>query len=500
MYFNIFKSTIYKTVVLLSISTTAVANSFVDKANLPTDVDNTCAVTLADWFPSDHVVTNGWVEPADSTNPIFNAKYNTQCDFFKWGSQMFLWLTSGVTDRHVFNYTPNFYNISVENTNSKRQFLRSNGTLMLTVRDAKIDGNIELGQAGGDDVLLSQDDSLVYYGIHANDIFTAYTIGQKKGAFKNQTLNDQFPVTDDELDTVVQYAYQNNIPVIEPKALAMELKTSWVDAATISPRSDYVITEAIVPTFDRSNPKGPWPLTGKTRKELALVGMHVVGSVNGHPELIWATFEHVNNVPDNTYTYVNANKKNTTVTYDSSTNEWVFLPQNLSKPRAIAATARIDTATSPQSITSKPTPAPGATPTTVIDAVDVIRYNPWGNSPAAQDDNSLASNTALISLNKSVLSQLNVGDIRGNYIQTGSVWTSDGNVPTSDSDSKLTASLKLSNSTMETFHQHNFMPVGGENFNPKNCFSCHNISNQSKKNLPENQISHIFNNMEAVIE
>ena len=46
--------------------------------------------------------------------------------------------------------------------------------------------------------------------------------------------------------------------------------------------------------------------SGMARKTvlMALVGMHVVGSTAGHPEMIWATFEHKNNAPNSSYTYL----------------------------------------------------------------------------------------------------------------------------------------------------------------------------------------------------
>jgi len=38
--------------------------------------------------------------------------------------------------------------------------------------------------------------------------------------------------------------------------------------------------------------------------------MHVVGTVKGHPEMVWATFEHVNNAPNEAYPYTNNKNKN----------------------------------------------------------------------------------------------------------------------------------------------------------------------------------------------
>jgi hypothetical protein len=40
---------------------------------------------------------------------------------------------------------------------------------------------------------------------------------------------------------------------------------------------------------------------GQKTVNLAMVGMHVVGSTKGHPEMIWATFEHIGNAPNDDY-------------------------------------------------------------------------------------------------------------------------------------------------------------------------------------------------------
>ena len=99
----------------ISTSSMALAqnNNFVENARLPNDVQATCVADISPWFTSRQVSENGWVNPANSLNPIFaDSAHNTRCDFYKWGSQMFLWLTSGVGDQHVFTTTPGFYNIS----------------------------------------------------------------------------------------------------------------------------------------------------------------------------------------------------------------------------------------------------------------------------------------------------------------------------------------------------------------------------------------------------
>lgn len=498
-------------------------NGFVKNANLPADVKMTCVtdhknsknqeVTFDDWFGG-KVVANGWVEPANSEAPIFaDSKNNTLCDFYRWGSQMFLWLTSGKENYHVFNVAPGFYDVSVENDN-QRTFIKNDGTMSLGLRHGKTDDEIELGQAGGNDVLISQNNSLVYYSIHANDIFALYRTGidvkngdttaiadfdedqQEKLIAAAKDLPGTFPANPDENTAVVTFGELYGYDVSSPEAMAMEIKISWVNADTVQNRNDYVLTQANVPTYKNRNPKGPWDATGKTElMTLAMVGMHIVGTVNGHPEMIWTTIEHVDNVPDNSYAYTNTAGDTATQNYDSS-GLWTFLPTNADMPGFIEPNAQVvvdSGSTSPAHIVANPE---GAT----IGPVDVYRVNPWGNLPGNYEVNN---NTLLASINVSVLSQLAAGDIRGNYIQTGAIWTSMGQIPpgypdifptdNGNEDTYLRGSLYLANTTMETFFQYQ-SNVNGALFHA-NCFACHGEG--ATDPVPTN-ISHIFSSLQAL--
>ena len=62
------------------------------------------------------------------------------------------------------------------------------------------------------------------------------------------------------------------------------------------------------------------------------------------------------------------------------------------------------------------------------------------------------------------------GDVRSNYFQVGAVWTKDGSIPSSPTDSELIGSLLLANSTMETYHQL------GSSSSDQGCFGCHSAS------------------------
>lgn len=521
------------------------SNNFVSNAHLPTNAKSTCTADIASWFPNGHITANGWVKPANSLDPVFaDFKNNTLCDFYKWGAQMFLWMTSGDETRHVFNTSPGFYNVSVEE-NKQRTFLQSGGPMLLGVRKGKTDEEIELGQAGGGDVLLSQDNSLVYYGLHANDVFALYTTGQKNKAFNNalgwisvgedaaclaqyescaseikgfckDQLNtcthNNFPSTLDQMRIVqnfaTNYGYSlestqlNKKPYTSP--MAIELKTSWIDATkwSKSKQKDYVLTQAIVPVFDRSKTKGPWPVTGNKKKTLAMVGMHVVGTVNGHPEMIWSTFEHVNNVPDNTYTYTSSTNQPAIQPYQSKW-DWNFLPSNASAPTSITSNAQALTVTDgtltscilsvPTSQNPNCTDAAKATNPDIA-PIDVLRVDPWGNQHGDNSNANVSNNTDLVSINVSVLSQLKTGDIRGNYIQTGGVWTAKGQIPPGFPNTKpsyLRGSLNLANTTMETFYQ--FQHPGKNAFNPENCFGCHGSTYIVNQNgTGPTGVSHIF--------
>ena len=71
----------------------------------------------------------------------------------------------------------------------------------------------------------------------------------------------------------------------------------------------------------------------------------------------------------------------------------------------------------------------------------------------------MGSNTQIVSINNSVLTQLVSGDMRKNYFMLGATWTIGGQPPSSGTQ---TGTNLLANSTMETYVQ-----------GFSNCFTCH---------------------------
>jgi hypothetical protein len=329
--------------------------------------------------------------------------------------------------------------------------------------------DVEQGQAGDNSVLEAQtaaNGSLIYYATMVNDVYAYFLTGVKKGVITT-TPSNQFPTTPSDLSNTLAFAAANGKPAAsfpDANALAVEVKSSWVVAAGLPNLNQYVTMNATIPVYDKSNPN-LWTQTGQQTVQLALVGMHVVGSTAGHAEMVWATFEHTGNAPVGTYTYNSTSGSKTVAS--SSAGTWLFSTTNsTATPNVPHMTA---TGAPTNTINSASNPAGG---TFTISASDTLRIEPWGI-----DGTNASSNTEVISMNEHVTGMLTAGDIRGNYLMTGATWTPGGSDPSPTNQGVGTS--KLSNSTMETYAQ------GG------NCFSCHQNDTAGLTN-PTTEISHIF--------
>ncbi|HEY6322676.1 MAG TPA: hypothetical protein VJA16_14060, partial [Thermoanaerobaculia bacterium] len=154
---------------------------------------------------------------------------------------------------------------------------------------------VEEGQAGDGAVLESQSPSLVYYAISVNDVFAYFRTGEVDHQVPPTTL---FPTTAADLAKITAFASAHGKTFPDANALAIEIKTSWVEAAGLSNPSSYITMTATIPTYTKSSSQ--WTPTGQKSALLALVGFHINGSTKGHPEMIWATFEHLGNAPNGT--------------------------------------------------------------------------------------------------------------------------------------------------------------------------------------------------------
>ena len=399
-----------------------------------------------------------YIFPANG--PAFSTAWekDTNCAFYKWSSQMFLWLTSSVSDTgtppsgSAFSHT----GINTPYVFSSEFFYRlTNGVLtpqshtnplsMKHLRSTKQDeGEDSIGQAGGEGVLftqantdISKSSSLVYYEVLTNRSYgyvadavindakspynytefvddsagscSAIKYGFDQGFVDNtgQTaalLYNLFcpkhPIKITGIPTV-----PTSIPQLETAidflSMNMEIKTAWVEVSSLEHPERYITQKGSIPIYTKVEGKNEMIHSWTANADLALVGMHVVGSVKGHPEMVWATFEHVDNAPNATYYYTNKKGKVKSQT-DTSTNankKWLISEGTSVSTVTEYGVSYEDPTSSVQYIKPSSTSqtAPVNTPS------NVNRINPWGS---IQGKASAKSNSAVISTNISALSQL----------------------------------------------------------------------------------------------
>lgn len=459
-------------------------------SNLPQDVLPSCVVDSTDfnsWFESGKATENGAVKAANSVT--FGHKDN--CDFYKWSQQMFLWITSPskVPGKTIFE-SPVFYTVSSEFGANERKLIPHTPGMILSAmptleKSIGVDSNdSEEGQATGD-ALMSKDSAMVYYITMVNDVYAEFLSAVNAGKMGGK----QFPTTQAELDSIINYAKTNDVILPDANALAIELKTSWVEASTIDSKelSNYVVIDAYIPTYTKTPTK--WTILNKSVKvKLALLGVHIVGSTAGHPEMVWSTFEHQKTAPALGYTYLDVNNKVKSVAPDTG-SDWVINSNandttniNISHMKFKGDSIYANFSGAPANNTVSPS--------------NSSRTKPWGVAnagvPNPENTTVAASNSQIISINNSVHSKLVGNDVRKNYFFIGSTWTNSGLAPNGTSYSSTNTgsgvaigTSQLANSTMETYIQN------GTTYNENgSCFYCHHDFT-SPSNDP-NQLSHVY--------
>jgi hypothetical protein len=412
-------------------------------------VQSSCSISAREfgtWFEDGHIAAGGDVKFADS---LAFPESPSACDFYKWAHQMFLWINSPEAGGTVLD-SPVFFDLIFDSNGGT--YVRNGAGApgnRFSLRGSKPQQFQPGGQAGGNETLLSLKGSLVYFATHANDVFAWFNTTMINGEIAESA---PFPTTQMELAKILAYASQNGSNLKDGNALTLELKTAWVDASTVADHSQYITTVAAVPRYLKTS-SSTWTIDAKQPTEvktLALVGMHVVGPVKGHPEVVWATFEHEDNAPNNDFYFNSLFGPRLEVPYNSQ-GDWNFMQNGGSRDGALVAQMTVQSNGDLQ-----------ATQGNSIRPNDVYRVNPWGSAPTpASADN----NSQLISLNFDIELMLGlVKDVRANYIQVGAVWSKDGSIPASGTDPMLAGSLLLANSTMETYHQED----------TPGCFGCHN--------------------------
>jgi len=379
---------------------------------------------------------------------------------------------------------------------------------------------------------VSSDSSLVYYSVHTSRVmgYVAAANMATSGAYT------QFPTNKTEVCKAINYGLDNgyakttsistllmltfcatesssalaaikekspkklppvSIPDIEVAidylALTVELKASWVKSDSLKDKSKYILQKATIPTYtpsvkDAIGNKKSMTETGTEVAELAMVAMHVVGTVKGHPEMIWATIEHRDNAPQAEYSYEKTGGGTGThspsYSTDKAKSNWLFSDGSNSKQNKEFAATSCTAGTSICGYDSKK-----------IDASNVLISNAWGVPSSSETAPSISSE--LISLNNNIFGGLTsfnatngiANDPRENYYLSGANWGKDGAIPTTSTAFKTTeGSTYLANSTLETFEQN------------KGCFGCHYASTDARNKAEALTTSHIFGSITSVVK
>jgi hypothetical protein len=132
-------------------------------------------------------------------------------------------------------------------------------------------------QAGGRQVLIDQSGHAIYYAMHMNQPFVDFVNGNG-------------------LQTAT--AVSNADPMLTFPAGLVELKEAWMIVPDATPPTDYIVAKVRVPTLRAvkdvfNNTQVTEDPTVMRDVTVALLAIHVVFTLPGHPEFIWSTFQHV---------------------------------------------------------------------------------------------------------------------------------------------------------------------------------------------------------------
>jgi hypothetical protein len=401
---------------------------------LPDDAKLLCtfeAGEFAGWFETGAVTLDGAVKPKDSLNFSADAPSDLRiCNFHKWSEQMFLWLTSPAAGGGRAFQSPDFYRVSGPRAGGVRTLARN--------LPSNTGPDSEPFEQGGQPeeryVLMAGNGSLVYYATHVNELYAYFLTGTKNGGITPQPT--RFPIKKPEVEQIIAFGKDRGMTITDiddPKARAMvvQVKSAWVETTRLD-ASKYITMTAKIPNYtpDSSNTRLTRAAEPK-EVQLALVGMHVVGSAKNHREMIWATFEHIDNAPMKSFSYKTSNEDDRI--HPTPVGTWLFSAGNCTGSFNVGR------------MHARNRPNIDAVLGNTIGPSDTCRENAWGVSP---DD--AERNTQIVAINRNVIGMLPTGDVRKNYLLIGTIW------------GQGVGSNLLANTALETYEQHD-----------KNCFNCH---------------------------
>jgi hypothetical protein len=407
----------------------------------------------ATWFPKTPRPTYAKPDP------------DSDCEFYRWAWQTFLYVTQSEGNdqkaiRLLSYQTPQdlFEPLSATPRFAKNAAPPDKPRLRLSPRLAKHPEAVSLQeflQADSKGVLVDRNGRVVYYAQHVNDVFVKFVDDNK---FRNPDNIFKAPAD------------------LEFPRGCLELKSSWKVLGPGDNPDNFFWTEASVAKLALENGTIVIKPNLLITEKVGLVGLHVVGVVDGHPEFVWATFEHNDNAPN-----LNPGDPAGGTQVLNAIRDFSFYAKG----------TQAKDCNKKQTLTFKDENAQTFAPTTPI-----MLHFPFGGEPQVDD--------AIDSLNKSVYASIDklAPDLKvwKNYRLSGAVWMNNTAYFREGFDFAkddamhpekriLGGEKKLSNSTMETFTQAAKV----------NCFTCHKTTGETMgmtQMFPPKRIgvSHILTN------
>jgi hypothetical protein len=373
----------------------------------------------------------------------------------------------------------------------------------------------DIKQAGGREIVIDQNGNSLYYGIHVNQAYADF-------------------IHANQLETADALQAYPSDPVKKTLTFppgVVEFKSAWQivegdDAAVAAQTAGFVSATTTVPTL------GQDPATHRIVEDrntprtvvVRLLAIHVVFSLPGHPELVWASFEHSAGTPDTRASDLERDVAPTIGGANPTTadplnlmNDTIVAPDDhiLYKGGTAAKLANQATAETSLMLVGQKFPGQG---TSIYRMFPASKSNTIDPDPAIT---SLNHNVEALFAQAQAANQLAPGDMRGHYRLVGAQWMDKPRffkldsslqndetspflsdhverqgdhtvlVPAvslgtltkelvangSDSDlSILAGEDRLSSTAMESFTQ------GPASFN--NCFTCHNTEAVTANGIP----------------
>jgi hypothetical protein len=240
----------------------------------------------APWLP---------VTPPPNETTVPAPRPASDCQFYRPAWQRFLVATQPDHGRPAFLGYPSFEDIFPPKGSPPVLLtsLRVSRVLNLAPRNIQVPNNptpsqqkfLDNTQAGIDSdlggYLIDQHGRFVYYAIHVNPAFLQF--------LQNQNLTTADGILG--VDRCLTFLGPQEDLAAGVNTNVVEYKSAWMIVDSAHPPPNYFVVPAKVPHYIVSG--NTLKQQGTDDVSVALLALHVVFTLPGHPELIWSTFEHV---------------------------------------------------------------------------------------------------------------------------------------------------------------------------------------------------------------